>query len=188
MVSRLYSTKEASALAGASRQIIRTYTERYKEHFSREVQAEPGQPRRFTERDLKLIAYIYQQTGQASQKHEQVQAALAAGALEQFDWQPPAVTEGAEQGEMPPSTALVPVERLQAAQALMLDAQRREQEATARAEAQAQQLREQAMQRERELQEQINQLLRELGHKEGELKVLKAKPKGFWQRLLGGEA
>jgi hypothetical protein len=37
------------------------------------------------------------------------------------------------------------------------------------------------------LQEQINQLLRELGKTEGELEALrKSKPKGFWQRLLGG--
>ena len=185
MVSQLYSTKDASALTGASRQIIRAYTDRYKEHFSREVQAEPGQPRRFTERDLKLIAYIYQQTGQASQKHEQVQAALTSGALDQFDWQP---LEEVEPGEVPPSTALVPVERLQAAHALMQDAQRREQEATARAEVQAQQLREQAMQRERELQEQINQLLRELGKTEGELAALRSsKPKGWLARLLSGQ-
>jgi hypothetical protein len=66
---------------------------------------------------------------------------------------------------------------LQAAQALMLDAQRREEGA-----------REEARERERQLQEQINQLLRELGHKEGELEALRAsKPKGFWARLLGGE-
>ena len=65
---------------------------------------------------------------------------------------------------------------LQAAQALMMDAKRREEEA-----------REQAKTRERELQEQINQLLRELGMKEGELAAYKAsKPKGFWARLLGG--
>jgi hypothetical protein len=59
----------------------------------------------------------------------------------------------------------------------MLDAQRREQQA-----------REQAEKRERELQDKINQLLRELGHKEGELEALRAsKPKGWWARLLGRE-
>ena len=61
----------------------------------------------------------------------------------------------------------------------MMDAQRREQAA-----------REQSDQREHKLQEQINQLLRELGHKEGELEALRAqgapaKPKGWWARLLG---
>jgi hypothetical protein len=44
-----------------------------------------------------------------------------------------------------------------------------------------------AQRSERQLQEQINQLLRELGKTEGELAALKApKPKGFWARLLGG--
>ena len=69
------------------------------------------------------------------------------------------------------STALVPVGALQAAQALMLDAQRRE---------------EAAAEREAKLQEQVNQLQRELGKAEGELSALKApKPKGWWSRLLG---
>jgi len=58
------------------------------------------------------------------------------------------------------------------------DAQRREQEAAA--------LQQTAQARERELQEQINQLLREVGKTEGEIAALKAsKPKGFWARLLG---
>jgi DNA-binding transcriptional MerR regulator len=174
MVSRLYSTKEASALAGASRQIIRTYTDRYKEHFSREVQAQPGQPRRFTADDLKLIAYIYQQTSQQSQTHEQIQAALAAGALEQFDWQPPEAQESVGSSEVPPSTALVPVERLQAAQALMLDAQRREEEAREQAKA---------------LQDRLAALERELGKAQGELSAYKAmqrKPPAWWAKLFGG--
>ena len=175
MVSQLYSTKDASALTGASRQIIRAYTERYKEHFSREVQAQPGQPRRFTEQDLKLIAYIYQQTGQQAQKHEQVLAALSAGALEQFAWQPPEATEEAEQGEVPPSTALVPISTLQAAQALMLDAQRREEEAREQAQA---------------LQGRLAALERELGKAQGELSAYKAmqrKPPTWWTRLFGGQ-
>jgi hypothetical protein len=54
----------------------------------------------------------------------------------------------------------------------MLDAQRREQE---------------ALQREKELQDRINELLRQLGYKEGELAALKNKPKGWWARLLGGQ-
>jgi hypothetical protein len=41
-------------------------------------------------------------------------------------------------------------------------------------------LRDQAVEREKQLQEQINQLLRALGPKEGELEALrKPKPKGF---------
>lgn len=79
--------------------------------------------------------------------------------------------------------ALVPVAQLQAARALWEDAVRCEQEAKEEAAAQAQA----AQQRERELQDQIDQLLRELGKTEGELEALrKSKPKGFWARLLGG--
>ena len=72
---------------------------------------------------------------------------------------------------------------LPAALLLVEDAQRREQEAKDEAAA----LQQAAQERERQLQEQINQLLRDLGHKEGELDALRAsKPKGFWSRLFGG--
>jgi hypothetical protein len=70
------------------------------------------------------------------------------------------------------NTALVPVAQLQAAQALMLDAQQRERE-----------LRDQLQQRERELQ----QLQRELGKVEGELGAIKAqRPRSWWAKLFGG--
>lgn len=176
MISQLYSTKDASASTGASRQIIRTYTERYKEYFSSEVQAQPGQPRRFTEQDLKLIAYIYQQTSQQGQKHEQVQTSLAAGALDEFAWQQPETEEDEDEH---PSTDLVPVARLQAAHALLQDAQRREQEAIARAEEQA-----------KAMQDRLAALERELGKAQGELSAYKAmqrKPPTWWTRLFGGQ-
>ena len=83
---------------------------------------------------------------------------------------------------------------LQAAQALMLDAQRREQEAIARADEETQRLREQAQQRERELLEQVNQLQRELGKAEGKIETLEAtreaappeRNRSWWARLFGG--
>ena len=178
-----YSTKEASEITGASRQIIRTYTGTYAQYFSTEgAPTQPGQPRNFTRDDLRLIHFIYVMTKERGQNHSQVQARIDAGELADFDWEPPDDEEGGD-----PGTALVSVAQLQAARLLLEDAQRREQEATARAEAQARELREQAESRERELQDQINQLLRELGHKEGELEALRAsKPKGWWARLLGG--
>lgn len=171
-----YSPKEAAELTGASRQIIRVYTGTYQRHFSTEgAPTQPGQPRRFTDQDIKLIAYIYQQTGQHSQKHDQVLASLAAGALDAFDWQPPEVSESEEPGEPSPGTALVPVERLQAAHALMQDAQRREEEAHAQAQA---------------LQDRLAALERELGKAQGELSAYKAmqrKPPTWWARLFGGQ-
>ncbi len=173
-----YSTKEAADLTGASRQIIRTYTNTYQRHFSTEgAPAQPGQPRRFTAGDLKLIRFIYTCTAGEKLTHEQVQDRLAEGHLEQFAWQPPDATGSAETGEKPaeiPSTALVPVERLQAAQALLLDAQRRESEAAGEVQA---------------LQERINALERELGKAQGELQGYKAsqrKPPAWWIRLFGG--
>lgn len=173
MVSRLYSTKEASALAGASRQIIRTYTDRYKEYFSPEVQAQPGQPRRFTAADLKLIHFIYTSTAEQKLTHEQVQTALSAGALEQFAWQPPETPENADQSETSTNTALVPISALQAAQALMQDAQRREEEAREQTQA---------------LQDRLATLERELGKAQGELSAYKAmqrKPPTWWAKLFG---
>jgi hypothetical protein len=116
-----------------------------------------------------MLAYVVSKTS-TGQAHERVLAHLASDAGKEeyntFEWESPEEESGA-------NIALVPVAALQAAQALMLDAQRREQE---------------SQQRERELQEQINQLLRELGKTEGELAALRAsKLKGCWVRLLGWE-
>jgi hypothetical protein len=51
------------------------------------------------------------------------------------------------------------------------------------------QRRQEEIRKEAEVQEQINQLLRELGKTEGELAALRhyRQNKGFWARLLGGE-
>lgn len=171
-----YSTKEAADLTGASRQIIRTYTNTYQRYFSTEgAPAQPGQPRRFTAADLKLIRFIYTSTAEQKLTHEQVQERLAAGALEQFTWQPPEEpTERTGEAESA-SSALIPVERFQAAQALLLDAQRREGEAAEQVQA---------------LQERINALERELGKAQGELsahKALQRKPPAWWVKLFGGE-
>lgn len=172
-----YTTKQAAEITGASRQIIRTYTATYQRHFSTEGAPEqPGQPRRFTPADLRLIRYIYTSTAEQKLTHEQVLAALAAGGLAQFDWQPPAPSERplpAESAAPGTGTALVPVERLQAAQALLADAQRREAEAA---------------QREQTLQERLAQLERELGRAQGELAGYKAaqrRPPAWWAWLFG---
>ena len=188
MSENLFSIKIASEATGASKQVIRSYTQTYARWFSTEATPEHGRERRFTAADLKLIAFIYQNVIGQALNHNQVQERLVAGALNDFEWDVPIEAHGAP--VEPPGdtgTMLVPFAQLQAARLLLEDAQRREQEAVARAEEQDRQLREQAQQRERELQEQINQLLRDLGHKEGELAALRAsKPKGFWARLFGG--
>lgn len=173
MIEGCYGTKEASNLTGISRPALRTYTSRYARYLSTDATPERGSQRRFTRDDLRLLVYVYQATA-AGATHENVQQRLADGALEEFAWEPP---EPPEPGPAEPaaegSTALVTREQVQAMQALLLDAQRREQ---------------QALEREQAAQEKIAQLERELGMAEGELqaiKTLKRRPR--WLVALIGE-
>jgi DNA-binding transcriptional MerR regulator len=162
----LYTPKQAAELLGISVSAVRLYTNTYARHLSTEA---TSNPRRLTEADLRRIAYVVSKTS-TGQAHERVLAHLATEAGQQeydaFEWESP-------DAEQEANTALVPAGALQAAQALMLDAQRREEE---------------AREREKALQDRIEQLLRELGKTEGELAALRAsKPRSFWARLLGGE-
>ena len=109
--------------------------------------------------------------------HEQVLESLAQGALDRFEWAIPtqgeSATEAAESAQSAPN-ALIPVERFQAAHALLMDAQRREQEARDHAQA---------------LQDKVNQLERELGQAQGALQAYQAvrrRPR-WWVALFGGE-
>lgn len=164
----LYSPKRVTDLLGISASALRIYVDKYARRLSTEATTTP---RKFTEADLHALAFVVAGTREGK-THDQILATWEE-AYAAFEWDLP--EEDGIAGET--TTALVPVAALQAAQALMLDAQRREQKAHELAES-----------RERELQEQINQLLRELGHKEGELEALRAaRPKGFWARLLGGQ-
>jgi DNA-binding transcriptional MerR regulator len=174
MAKDYYSTKDASALTGASRQVIRVYTDRYARYLSTEATPGPGKERRFTVADLKLIAYVYQQTGNEGQTHDQVEQQLAAGALDTFAWEPPEPTSGASQTPESATSPLVPAERLQAALALLQDAQRRETD-------QAHQV--------QQLSTEIARLQNELGKAQGALdayKSMRRRPK-WWSMLFGGE-
>lgn len=180
-MANLYTPMQAQAILGVSATGLRIYTTTYPKQLSTEA---TGKRRKFTEADLRFLAYIKARTD-AGDNHRELLAELeTAEGNARFDafadqWQPP---EPQYDEEEEGTTALVPVAALQAARLLLEDAQRREQEA--REEAAAKQ--EESQRRERELQEQINQLLRELGMKEGELNALKNKPKGWLARLLGG--
>lgn len=163
----LLTPKRVCDALGISQSALRIYVDKYARYLSTEATTTP---RKFTEADLHALAFVVAST-KDGKTHDQI-LAVWDEEYPAFEWEGPQSPTEATGDD---STALVPMAALQAAQALMLDAKRREEEA-----------REQAVQRERELQEQINQLLRELGHKEGELAALKAsKPKGFWARLLG---
>ena len=173
-----YTTSQAAALTGASVQTIRAYTKLYTRYFTTEATPGTGLSRRFTADDLRLIRYAFQQTA-AGNTREQVAEQLAAGALAEYAWQPPEPPEPTSEPEEPAaeqSTALVPLERLQAAQALLQDAQRREQVATEQVQA---------------LQAEIGELQRELGKAQGELAGFRSaqyrSPK-WWRSIFGGRA
>jgi DNA-binding transcriptional MerR regulator len=166
-MATLYTPKRVTDLLGISASALRIYCDKYATKLSTEATTTP---RKFTEGDLQALAFVV-----ASTKEGKTHGDILAGWDDEypdFEWDGPQNPTEATGGD---NTALVPMAALQAAQALMLDAKRREEET-----------REQAIARERELQEQINQLLRELGMKEGELNALKNKPKGWLARLLGG--
>lgn len=172
-----YTPNEAAALTGASKPALRTYTTRYARYFSTEATPNKGSSRRFTAADLKLIVFIREKTTGENQSHEETMAALANGELAQFMWQVPEAETG-QAGNSAFSTALVPVERLQALQAILADTQRREKTVQERLE-----------QREKELQERIYILERELGKAEGALNAYQSAPKtsSWWTRFFGGQ-
>lgn len=171
MATAMYSTKQASELTGASPQVIRQYTGRYARYFSTEATPEPGQPRRFTPDDVKLIRFIYDATGRQALGHEDVAQALESGARDNFEWDPPEVTPHDAQESLQGDTALlVPVTQLRAAQALLEDARQREQSAHEEAE---------------RLRNEINRLQRELGKAEGALQAYKEQSRPWWGRWFG---
>ena len=106
MVKEYYSTKEASELTGASRQVIRVYTDKYARWLSTEATPGPGKERRFTSADLKLIAYVYEQTGTENQTHDQVIEQITTGALDAFAWETPEPSSSATEATEGDTTAL----------------------------------------------------------------------------------
>lgn len=174
MVKEYYSTKDASELTGASRQVIRVYTDKYARWLSTEATPGLGKERRFTAADLKLIAFIYHQTRQEGQTHDQIEQQLNAGALDSFAWETPEIATSAIETPNSDTSALVPHERLQAALALLQDSQRRESD--------------QALQVQ-QMSSEIARLQNELGRAQGSLeayKTLQRRPR-WWVWLFGGE-
>ena len=177
-MSQYYTTSQASAITGASVQTIRAYTKLYTRYFSTEATPTSGLSRRFTADDLRLIRFAFQQTA-AGNTREQVSELLAAGELSEYDWQPPAPEDATSEPVEPagePGTALVPLERLQAAQALLTDAQRREQVAAEQVAA---------------LQAEVQRLAGELGKAQGELQGFRSaqyRAPAWWRKLFGGRA
>ena len=146
---------------------LRNYTRDYARWFSTEATTVP---RRFTEEDVRLIAFIVNCTKDRALTHAQVEDRLQEGDLDTFDWQLPEGSETPVEAHEDVSTHLVPVERVMAAQTLLQDAQRRENEAVEKVD---------------ELQRQIADLERQLGQAQGELKARYRAP-DWWRRIFGG--
>lgn len=171
MVKALYTTKEAETATGASRQAIRAYTAPYARYLSTDATPEAGKARKFTAADLKLIAYIRQCTKDQNYTHAETLQSLADGALDDFDWTLPEEPDSAQDAPQDATTALVPLAQLEAARLVMQDAQRREQEATAKVD---------------QLQQRVEELTMQLGEAQGELSARKRRRPG-WVVVLFGE-
>ena len=169
-----YLPKDALRITGVSASTLRNYTRDFVRYLSTEATTVP---RKFSAEDLKLLAFIRYRTDEKRETISQVQTLLDAGALADFAWDaPPLSVAPTMQAQSDVTEYLVPMAQMQAAQALMLDAQQREQQATTR---------------ERELQARIEDLQRQVGELSGELKAVKASrrqaPK-WWRTVFGGRA
>jgi len=161
------------SLTGVSSSSLRNYTRDYERYFSTEATTTP---RHFTEEDLRLIAFIVDCTKGRALTHDQVAERLLAGDLDTFTWLAPEMPQTPTDAAGESYGLLVPAERVQAAQALLQDAQRRENDAIAEAKA---------------AQERIAELERELGVAQGRLEGVERSqytaPK-WWKALFGGRA
>jgi DNA-binding transcriptional MerR regulator len=101
----LYTTSAAAKLAHVSAGTIRNLTTgqfaaTYDGLFSPGATPGKGQPRLFTSEDVKLLAYIRQQTA-AGVTHEEAARRVRDGELEAFDWFLPVIGESS----VPPEEA-----------------------------------------------------------------------------------
>ena len=117
----VYSTSAAARIANVSPSTVRnlttgTYAPLYAGLFSAGVRPPTGQPRVYTEGDVRLLAYVRTQTAQGV-SHADIAARIAAGALDEFNWSPPeevpAQPPRTDQPEAPePSAALLLVREI----------------------------------------------------------------------------
>lgn len=168
-----YLPKDVQRITGCSASALRNYSRDYARWLSTESTTPP---RRFSPEDVRLIAYVLHCTKDRAMTHEQVLATLAAGDLESFEYTPPPIANAPSAVEEPASTALVPLERLQAAQLLLSEAQRREAAAADQVAT---------------LQAEVNRLAGELGKARGELAGVKEsryKAPAWWRAVFGGRS
>ena len=167
----LYTLKQATAATGLSRGAVRQYCARYARWLSTYATPAPGLERQFTRDDLRVFRFVRDVTATGA-GHDAVVEQLQSGALDAFTWQPPEDVPSAADVQGDAGAYLVPVERLQAAQALLGDAQRRESDAAAKLE---------------QAQAEIARLNRELGEARGALSVYEKRKRPRWLASLFGE-
>lgn len=166
-----YLPKDAQTIIGVSASTLRNYTRDFERWLTTEATTVP---RRFSADDLRLLAFVRFRTAERQETIGKVQAALDAGELDAFDWQPPAVPTEATTATEAETGALVPLESLRLAQALLSEAQRREEHASTEVA---------------ELRSRIEQLQNDLGRAQGELDAVKAgryRAPRWWRALFGG--
>ncbi len=169
-MAEYYSPADVERITGISRPAVRAYANRYARWLSTEASPPAKQARRFRVSDLRVLAFVYDQSTQQSQQHEAIAATLEAhaGVPDNFAWHLP--EEEQEQQPGAAAAALVPVGELRVAQALMVDSRSREQAATEQVA---------------ELQRKLDELQREVGRLEGELAFYRRRRPAWVRRLFG---
>jgi DNA-binding transcriptional MerR regulator len=168
----IYSTSQAARLAGVSPSTIRNlttgsrYAPCYAPFFGPGVNPGTGQPRQFTEGDIRLLAYVRTQTAQGV-SHADIAGQLAAGALEGFTWSAP---------EAPPEEAPPRSARPEASTALVVVREAAVQLAGA--------IYAQAAEENRRLQTALIDAERRAAVAESQLAALRGR--SWWSRLWGG--
>ena len=166
-----YLPKDAQNLVGISASTLRNYTRDFERWLTTEATTTP---RRFTADDLRVLAFVRYRTAEKQETIGKVQAALDAGELIAFEWQPPAMPTTPTEATEGEAGALVPLESLRLHQALLVDAQRREEAASTEAA---------------DLRARVEALQNELGRAQGELAAVKAsryRAPAWWRAIFGG--
>lgn len=164
-----YRPSEVIKVLGVSSSTLKNWVKWYAPYLSPNASL-AGQPRYFAPDDLRLLAFVAQQSRQGLPRSE-ITARLDAGELAAFDWQPPQdAPHGPTEplGEPPPGQAMLVLVTQYAG---LLDA---------------------ARERERELTDRLITAESRAARAEGQLETLQAaqtaaqtRP-GFWRRLFGG--
>jgi len=95
-----YSPAQVAHMTGASSSAVRNYATVYADHLSIGANPPKGKAKKFTTADVKLIAYVAQQTSPtgAGPTHETIKQQIAGGALDGFDGPSMVVPEPKQRG------------------------------------------------------------------------------------------